>query len=58
MDGDLWLRHMTAIDPLRIQFFIWNIYETNSHNTARIEQICWQLDELEIYPDFYNGPVG
>ena len=32
-------------------FWISNlIYDTNSHNAARIERICWQLVGLEISP--------
>ena len=38
-------------------FWISNlIYDTNSHKTARTEQICWQLEGLEIFPLTY--PVG
>ena len=59
MNGDIWWRHMATIDPLRNHrgFWIWNyIYDTNNHNTARTEQICWQLEELEISPiDLLTG---
>ena len=38
-------------DSPRVLLIISNlIYDTNSHNTARTEQICWQLEGLEISP--------
>ena len=43
--------HSWPFEDSPMFFWISNlIYDTNGHNTARTEQICWQLEGLEISP--------